>query len=175
VTHDQIEAMTLSDRIVVLNEGRISQIGTPLDLYDRPQNMFVARFIGSPSMNFFDAVVDEEDGRVIARIGGAHSIPLEGRLSGSEKGRAILIGVRPEHLRPDNSQGELPVRIDVVEPTGFMTLIYGSLGDESLCVVTTERPSIARGEIVSFSVDREKIHVFDSATGEAIGVGDVLP
>src|SRR5947199_1783127 len=131
VTHDQIEAMTMADRIAVMNEGRIEQLGDPLELYDRPANLFVAQFIGSPAMNIFDGV---------ARAGSVEALgarwPANGRAT---DGQRVRYGIRPEHLEPAASG--IPAEVIVVEPMGAETEIVAKVGDAALTVMTRGRSS----------------------------------
>lgn len=167
VTHDQIEAMTLSDKIVVLNEGWIAQVGAPLDLYDNPQNVFVAKFIGSPSMNFFEAVIEENNGMPHAKLSSGHLLRLdETRLNG-QIGQSIRVGVRPEHFHVSPDADAMKVSLDVVEPTGFVTYLYGKHGNDSLCVVTTERVQDIDAAI-GLKVSIENIHIFDAKDGRSL-------
>jgi len=164
VTHDQIEAMTMADKIVVMNAGNIEQIGAPLELYDRPANEFVAGFIGAPSMNFMDAEVVENGTGKVAKVEDS-SFPLQ---SAEElhQGQHIRIGVRPEDtiLSGDGVKGE----IMVVEPTGSEThLVIRSNGRDYVSVVR-ERQTFSPGQQVAVSADADKIHLFDKSTGQRI-------
>ncbi len=160
VTHDQIEAMTMADRIVVMRDGRISQVGAPLELYDRPTNTFVAGFIGSPSMNLIDGVV--QGGRFVAR-GIDLPLPL---VSGVAGGRKITYGIRPEHLKL--AESGLKVSVVVVEPTGAEIHLVVRAGDLELTVVVRERQAFAPGQTLHLEPMPEMIHLFDE-TGERIG------
>ena len=160
VTHDQVEAMTLGDRLMVLNGGYVEQFGTPIELYDRPATVFVAGFIGSPSMNFLPA--NAENGSITFKNGA--SIDGAANVNGS-----ITFGVRPEHLVPDDS-GSLRVSIQLFEQLGANTLLHGVLeGTESDVVVSLPGHSNpAPGAVMSFSVPSDLQHLFDEKTGKRI-------
>ncbi|TGQ73123.1 MAG: sn-glycerol-3-phosphate ABC transporter ATP-binding protein UgpC [Mesorhizobium sp.] len=157
VTHDQIEAMTMADKIVVMRDGRIEQVGAPLELFDRPANLFVAGFIGSPSMNLLKGV---------ARKGG---VEIAGTVfpvapnSGVEDGRAVVYGVRPEHLEihPDG----VPAKISVVEPTGSETLVFLRFGDGEMVALFRERHDFKPGDTLKLRPRLEHLHLFDAETG----------
>ncbi len=159
VTHDQIEAMTMADRIVVMQGGRVEQIGTPLELYDRPANRFVAGFIGSPAMNFFDGEVVSDGFR---DTGGA-IWPLP---PGGPPGRAAVYGIRPEHLRL--APGGLPLKVQVLEPTGSETQVIGHVGSLPVMGAFRERISAAPGEAIGISSDPNLAHLFDRESGERL-------
>ncbi|MXQ13239.1 ABC transporter ATP-binding protein [Microvirga makkahensis] len=168
VTHDQVEAMTLADRIVVLNAGRIEQVGTPLDLYHRPANLFVAGFIGSPQMNFIPCTVAEagQDG-IEARLpdGGTVTVPVSSE--GVRAGAAVTLGIRPDHVRL-SGQGTLTGRIELVEELGENHLLYVNVGRERH--LTVREPGDARHEVgqeVGLSLDGGFCHLFRE-TGEAL-------
>ncbi|WP_333834821.1 ABC transporter ATP-binding protein [Rubrimonas sp.] len=154
VTHDQVEAMTMADRIVVMNAGRIEQIGTPLDLFDRPVNQFVAGFIGSPAMNFVDGVL-EADG---FRSDDGHLLPCIARRPDLVGARAVY-GIRPEHVRLSADGLALPVV--VTEPTGDDTLVVLKLGAGSLNCLFHERLALQPGATLSIWPDPAKAHLFD--------------
>ncbi|SEQ72857.1 carbohydrate ABC transporter ATP-binding protein, CUT1 family [Faunimonas pinastri] len=167
VTHDQIEAMTMADYVVVLRAGRIEQQGAPLDLYDRPANRFVAGFIGSPSMNFLPARV-AEDGRT-AILGEADGQRIDlGREV--EPGREILVGMRPEHLqiRPASDATGLQATVELLESTGSMTFMEARLAGAPITVSQAGRMAAARGEPVRLQIDPENLRLFDPATEAAI-------
>jgi multiple sugar transport system ATP-binding protein len=156
VTHDQIEAMTLADRIVVMQGGSIEQIGTPLDLYDNPVNEFVATFIGAPSMNLLMA--DLADGKITI---GDQTLP------GPAASGKVKLGVRPEHLilTPDG----LPMQVKVVEPTGAETMVFLRFEGQDVTAVFRERHSFAPGETIHLKPDPDHLHVFDAETGQRLG------
>ncbi|MCA0047403.1 sn-glycerol-3-phosphate ABC transporter ATP-binding protein UgpC [Mesorhizobium sp. B283B1A] len=160
VTHDQIEAMTMADKIVVMRDGRIEQVGAPLELFDRPANLFVAGFIGSPSMNLLKGVV---------RKGG---VDIAGTLfpiapnNAVQDGRAVVYGVRPEHLEihPDG----VPAKISVVEPTGSETLVFLRFGDGEMVALFRERHDFKPGDTLKLRPRLDHIHLFDAETGKRL-------
>jgi len=161
VTHDQIEAMTMADKIVVMNKGNIEQAGPPLELYDRPANLFVAGFIGSPSMNFIE-------GRIAGgqfQDAGGHAWPL--RMNGhAAPDGPVIYGVRPEHLRLD-PEG-LRAQVVVVEPTGSETVVALKIGEAHILGAFRERVAAGPGDILPISPDTSLVHLFDPATGKRI-------
>jgi len=159
VTHDQVEAMTMADRIAVMNDGRIEQLGRPLELYDRPVNLFVAQFIGSPAMNVFDGVL--RNGSVQA-LGQAWPV----KASGGIDGQAVKYGIRPEHI--DVGSGGISAEIVVVEPMGAETELVLQVGGASLVAVTHGRASYGPGDRIHISPQPEHAHLFDAASGMRI-------
>ncbi|HET7365934.1 MAG TPA: sn-glycerol-3-phosphate ABC transporter ATP-binding protein UgpC [Burkholderiales bacterium] len=162
VTHDQIEAMTMADRIAVMNEGRIEQLGEPLELYDRPANLFVAQFIGSPAMNIFDGV---------ARAGSVEALGVRWPASFATAGRAadgqrVRYGIRPEHLEPAGSG--IPAEVVVVEPMGAETEIVAKVGDASLTVMMRGRSNAGPGERIFLAPQATHAHLFDAASGQRL-------
>jgi len=155
VTHDQIEAMTMADKIVVMNAGKVEQIGSPLDLYDNPVNLFVAGFIGSPAMNF---VTGKVNGSGIS-VGAGIDLPNPTR--NLEAGREVLVGVRPEHLAVD--PGGVPVEVVVVEPTGADTQIFCKLAGTDVTAVVRERHTFRPGETVRLKP--QLTYLFDPSSG----------
>jgi multiple sugar transport system ATP-binding protein len=158
VTHDQIEAMTMADRIVVMNQGRIQQIGAPLDLYDRPANKFVAGFIGSPSMSFIPGTVS--DG--VFRTGEGEEIAVG---AGSSEIRQVEAGIRPENFTVAPDGKGLKLTVEVIEPTGPETHIYGRIAGQPIRAVFRERIHLAPGEQVPVTAKSEHIHLFDKDSG----------
>ena len=159
VTHDQIEAMTMADRIVVMQSGRIEQIGTPLELYDRPANMFVAQFIGSPAMNLFSTVVT--DGGLVLADGHAIGIAPPGNV---RPGQKIIVGKRPEEI--DLVQhSALEATVENVEPTGSETFAEMSFHGRMISLVLRDRPNLEIGSRQHLSLTRGAIHFFDEETG----------
>jgi multiple sugar transport system ATP-binding protein len=156
VTHDQVEAMTMADRIAVMNDGRIEQLGRPLELYDRPANLFVAQFIGSPAMNVFEGIF--RNGAVEAL---GHAWPVGA--SGGVDGQAVKYGVRPEHI--DVGTGGITAEVVVVEPMGAETELVLQVGGASLTVVTHGRASYGPGDKIHISPQTQHAHLFDGASG----------
>ncbi len=161
VTHDQIEAMTMADRIVVMHSGHIEQMGTPLELYDEPKNLFVAGFIGSPAMN----IVKGELAGSTLRLADGTTIELGAVPAGVSDG-PITLGLRPEHLRLDADGAKAEVLI--IEPTGSETLVTLRLGDHDLVGVFRERISAKPGEMIGIAFDESRMHLFDAQSGERI-------
>ena len=163
VTHDQIEAMTLADRIVVMHDGIIEQIGTPLDLFDKPGNLFVAQFIGSPSMNVLPGVLHKADGRAWVEAQG-QQWPAPHLTSGME-GQSVSYGVRPGDISIGGEGQGLPAKVIVVEPTGAETELLLQVGTEKIIVVVHGRTQAQPGEMVGLSIAAAKTHLFDSQSG----------
>ena len=166
VTHDQVEAMTMADRIVVMHDGRIEQIGTPLDLYDHPGNLFVAQFIGSPAMNVVNGTVRRAGGTAYVEVPGGMRWPLD-RGPGAE-GQAVTYGIRPEHLSLAAGNDGVAGAIIVVEPTGAETELLIQVGDAQVTLRTHGRPRVNPDEKVLLAVDPLNVHVFDQATGQRL-------
>jgi multiple sugar transport system ATP-binding protein len=165
VTHDQIEAMTMGDTIVVLRDGVVQQAGAPLEVYDRPANLFTAGFIGSPAMNILDAELHTADGRVLLRLPGGAELPVPtGCDLGS--GRRVDIGIRPEHLVL--ADAGLEARVLAVEPTGAATHVTLKLAERTVVAVVRQRVPLSRGSTVRIIVRPESMHLFDPTTGERI-------
>ena len=161
VTHDQIEAMTMADKIVVMHDGIVEQMGAPLDLYDRPNNLFVAGFIGSPAMNFVKGTL--KDGGFAADAG--FRLPVGAMPAGSD-GRAVVYGLRPEHIRIDPAG--VPAEIVVVEPTGSETQVVLKAGGQELIAVFRERILARPGETIRIAPDTSVTHLFDAETGRRL-------
>jgi multiple sugar transport system ATP-binding protein len=161
VTHDQIEAMTMADKIVVMRDGIVEQTGSPLHLYDHPANVFVAAFIGSPAMNLVRGTW--ADGAV--RIGDA-TIPVA-RAMRATQGQDVLLGMRPEHLVPSDA-GPLAAQVEVIEPTGADTMLMCKLGTQDITVVVRDRTSLRPGSPVRLAPELNKLHVFDAAGGRSL-------
>jgi multiple sugar transport system ATP-binding protein len=160
VTHDQIEAMTMADRIVVMRDGNISQAGAPLDLYDRPANTFVAGFIGSPAMNLIEGV-----GQGASVTAGPLSLPAQG----AAEGRPIVYGIRPEHLSLGGDAPGLDAVVKVVEPTGSETHLVAEAGGREVVAVSRDRTGVRPGDRIRLRADPIRAHLFDAATGEQQG------
>jgi len=168
VTHDQIEAMTMADKIVVMHDGRVEQIGAPLDLYDRPDNLFVAGFIGSPAMNFFAGTIRHNGSASFHGPGGV-SLPLrapERQTAEWSDGTPAVYGVRPEHftLADDGIDAE----IQVVEPTGSETQLVARLGGQDVLAVFRERHQFKPGDRVRLKPSTGLVHLFDKTSGKRL-------
>jgi multiple sugar transport system ATP-binding protein len=161
VTHDQIEAMTMADRIVVMHDGIIEQIGTPLELYDSPRNLFVAGFIGSPAMNFLKGAA-KGDGSI--EVEGTR-LPVAGRHSVAD-GQPIVYGIRPEHLELANDG--FPAKVAVIEPTGSETMVVVRLGETEVVALFRERHQFAPGQTVHLRPRVDQVHLFDSDSGQRV-------
>jgi multiple sugar transport system ATP-binding protein len=164
VTHDQIEAMTMADRIVVMHDGIIEQIGAPLELYDRPQNLFVAGFIGSPAMNFLKGAI-RANGRLEFEAAGGVRLPLAAAPRGSD-GREVVYGIRPEHfaIADDGADAE----VQVIEPTGSELQVVAKLGGEDIIAVFRERHAFKPGDKIRLKPDPRLVHLFDQPTGQRL-------
>ena len=168
VTHDQVEAMTMGDKIVVLNGGRVEQIGAPLELYDRPANKFVATFLGSPAMNLIEGAIEGADaGRLLLPDGNAAAI---GPSPADWAGRKVTFGIRPEAVRLDPEAG-LPCVVSLVEPTGSETHLIAHAGETEIVAVLKERLRIHEGETIRLSFDAGQRHFFDPESGRRLTTG----
>jgi multiple sugar transport system ATP-binding protein len=169
VTHDQIEAMTLADRIVVMKEQKIQQIGSPDEIYRRPSNLFVAGFVGSPQMNFIKGRI-ESNGSGPEFISGRRRLPLSGyRFSGKPvPGQEVVLGVRPEHLEITGAGTWSDFKVDIVEPMGADTVIWCSDGEGTIQVRTSGSKKAIPGEPLGLGVDAAQISLFASETGERL-------
>jgi multiple sugar transport system ATP-binding protein len=169
VTHDQIEAMTMADQIVVMHDGRVEQVGSPLDLYDLPGNRFVAGFIGSPAMNFIDGMLDGAGG------GAPHVVTASGarlpvaRAPAHSHGKAVVYGIRPEHLDIVEGGDEgFEATVIVVEPSGSETQVLSRIGKQEVNAVFRERHTFSPGAKVRFLPRADCAHVFDASNGQRI-------
>jgi multiple sugar transport system ATP-binding protein len=162
VTHDQIEAMTMADRIVVMRDGIVEQVGAPLDLYDRPVNTFVASFIGSPSMNFLAAKVSDDRKSVVTENG--VSLPL-GSQTSVAPGTAVSYGIRPEHLTIATGGEGIPMTVTNIEPTGSETFVQGTVDGQKVSAQLRERLFIKPGEVINLTLLPANAHLFDAASG----------
>lgn len=167
VTHDQIEAMTMADHVVVMRQGVIEQQGAPLELYDRPVNKFVAGFIGSPAMNFIPATVGTDGKSLVLDLGSRQVIALDRPVPAASN---LTVGLRPEHLRlvPDE-EAKIRLPVGVVESTGSMTYIT-SASQPEINVVVSERQSLRHGEMVSLGFDPAHLHLFDADSEQRIEI-----
>jgi len=154
VTHDQVEAMTMGHRIAVMNTGRIEQVGTPLDVYDKPASVFVAQFIGTPPMNFFPAKV--RDGKL---EGETFSLPLARAVSSSD----VLVGIRPENFR--GTAAQIKAKVELVEMVGHEAVVHLRAGDIPLIATFEAHQAPKLGDVVGLGVDLGRLHLFDAATG----------
>ncbi|RWN46593.1 MAG: sn-glycerol-3-phosphate ABC transporter ATP-binding protein UgpC [Mesorhizobium sp.] len=163
VTHDQIEAMTMADKIVVMRDGRIEQVGAPLELFDRPANLFVAGFIGSPSMNLLKGTMRKGDKPGVDVAGTLFPIASG---NAAQDGQAVVYGVRPEHLEihPDG----VPAKISVVEPTGSETLVFLRFGEGEMVALFRERHDFKPGDTLKLKPRLDQIHLFDAETGKRL-------
>ena len=162
VTHDQIEAMTMADKIVILKDGNIEQYGSPLDVYDRPNNLFVAEFIGSPAMNFLEGKINKTASGSFVVFENGEKQKLSSNIK-LEEGYNVTLGMRPEHM--EIGKAGLNFEIKQIEPTGPEIHIYGILGGKEFCIVTKERLDLTRGQKVRVAPVRDNILIFDSSTG----------
>jgi multiple sugar transport system ATP-binding protein len=166
VTHDQIEAMTMADVIVILRDGNIEQIGKPLDVYNRPANLFVAEFIGAPGINLLRGEVVAEEGQPVFRAREI-ALPLPSTTK-IERGRPLIYGIRPEHLMPAHNGGGIGAKVTVVEPTGPEIHLYADVGGNEICAVARDRFDFQPGEEVRLTPMLDRIHLFDPDSGKAI-------
>ena len=167
VTHDQIEAMTMADRIVVMCDGRIEQIGAPLELYDKPDNLFVAQFIGSPSMNIVNGTLRLANGNTFVEAAGGMRWPISAR-AGAD-GQPVTLGVRPEHLTLASAAGDgVHGEVIVVEPMGAETELLIKAGESQVVLMTSGRPNVQPGERVGLSLDPGAVHLFDQKSGQRL-------
>jgi multiple sugar transport system ATP-binding protein len=166
VTHDQIEAMTMADRIVVMHDGRIEQIGTPLELFDAPRNLFVAQFIGSPAMNVFDGMLRQGAGGAAVEALG-RSWPLAANAGGRD-GQRVHYGIRPGDIAIVAPGEGIAATVVVVEPTGAETEIVLEVGGERLIVVLHGRTGVVPDQTVGLRIDAPKAHLFDHGGGQRI-------
>ena len=164
VTHDQIEAMTMADRIVVMHDGIVEQIGAPLELYDRPDNLFVAGFIGSPAMNFLRGTIAANGHAEFEGPGGIR-LPLDAAPAASA-GKPVIYGIRPEHFALDDGGAEAEVH--VVEPTGSELQVVARLGGEEVIAVFRERHKFKPGDKIRLKPDPRLVHLFDETSGKRL-------
>jgi multiple sugar transport system ATP-binding protein len=178
VTHDQVEAMSMGDRLVVLKDGIVQQIGAPLEIYERPANQFVASFIGSPPMNFFNCSLVEREGNLFLS-GNGLSVKLpsktEALLAISERvNRAVVLGIRPEDIFErrlydrEGNENVIHARIDFLEPLGSEVLATCSIGAHELIVRLNPRTTAKSDEMIELVFDMERVRLFDSTTGERL-------
>lgn len=164
VTHDQVEAMTLADRIVVLNAGRVEQVGAPLELYENPANLFVARFIGSPAMNIIPAKITASGARTSIELIGGKTLSVDIATNEGEKGKSASFGVRPEDLAIATGDEYLfEGKVSIVEALGEVTLLYLEApdGQEPIIVKIPGIAEVKKGQLLRFSAPSQKLHLFD--------------
>jgi multiple sugar transport system ATP-binding protein len=175
VTHDQIEAMTLADRIVVMNNGIIMQTGAPMEVYDNPENLFVAGFIGSPAMNFFDVRVNGGEGALFVESENFR-LAIADRLQDRfvpAKDRELILGIRPEHIYDQHIKGGfrggeiLKATVEVVEPIGSQVILLASCGSENLTACVDPQTRAKPDTAIKFVVDTNRLHLFDKQTEKA--------
>ena len=165
VTHDQIEAMTMADKIVVMHDGIVEQMGSPLELYDHPENQFVAGFIGSPAMNFLNGHLKVNGGQPYVETDNGSRLPISSAPAASD-GRPVIYGVRPEHL--DLASDGIEVEVAVVEPTGSETQIVARIGSQEMIAVFRDRHQVAPGDKIHLRPRAEVAHLFDKDTGRRL-------
>ncbi|OSI55058.1 ABC transporter ATP-binding protein [Bradyrhizobium canariense] len=177
VTHDQVEAMTLADRVVVMNKGRIEQIGTPNELYHKPATRFVAGFIGSPAMNFIPCRLEDVGGKLNVRLTDRISFPLPparaARYSALPRSENLLLGIRPEHLTESHAHLEPGVEtfdtvLDVTEPMGMETLVYFGLEGTPVCGRVDPNAGAKDGAPIRLAMDLNNMHLLNEATGAVL-------
>lgn len=169
VTHDQVEAMTLADRIVVLRAGRIEQVGTPLELYNSPANRFVAGFIGAPHMNFLEATVEaRQAGRAVAVLNGGHRLEFPLDDTATQLGARVTVGVRPHHVAIGNGEGGIPARIRLVEALGSETVVHTDVAGQKVLVVTPGQHGLTPGSDIHLSLSAAPLHLFNDG-GHRLG------
>jgi sn-glycerol 3-phosphate transport system ATP-binding protein len=165
VTHDQVEAMTLADRLVVMNRGHVEQVGRPLDIYHRPASTFVASFIGAPAMNLFSTRIEVETATV--RLDGA-AIAIDPLVAHALRGRDVIVGIRPEQCRLANEGKGLPARIDFVEELGVGRVVHCEIAGEAFAAAVAEDADVSAGDTIFLSLPPEQLHYFDAETGRRI-------
>jgi sn-glycerol 3-phosphate transport system ATP-binding protein len=166
VTHDQIEAMTLAQRVIVMNRGRAEQIGPPTEVYERPATVFVASFIGSPAMNLLEGRVSD-DGSTFDVAGNGPRLPLTGMqtLQQELKGRDWVLGIRPEHMLPGQPSAHASLTVDSCELLGADNLAHGRWGKHDVAARLPHEHRPARGEALEVALPAHRLHFFDPATG----------
>jgi multiple sugar transport system ATP-binding protein len=174
VTHDQVEAMTLADRVVVMNAGNIEQIGTPHELYHAPRTRFVAGFIGSPAMNFIPCRLIESGAGLSVQLGNGVTLPVPAERVPSYRphlGSVVMLGLRPEHItevRPYQAGAEFSMPVEVVEPMGMETMVYFMVEGSEICARVNPAAARAAGETMRFMADMQHMHLIDPATDTVV-------
>ncbi|MEM1287157.1 MAG: sn-glycerol-3-phosphate ABC transporter ATP-binding protein UgpC [Pseudomonadota bacterium] len=172
VTHDQVEAMTLADRIVIMKDGHIEQVGSPMDVFNHPVNTFVASFIGSPPMNLLEATIDGGNVRINDQI----KLPIPSRLVDFvENGQAVTVGLRPDDVTPvghgiheSSEMADLSLTVELAELLGTETLLYTQLADHEFLGKMFDPRDVSEGETLTFRVALDKLHLFDTGTGRSV-------
>jgi multiple sugar transport system ATP-binding protein len=168
VTHDQVEAMTLADRIVAMNGGAVQQVGTPLDLYDRPTNLFVASFIGSPAINVLDGILRCEGDNRLIMLESGEQLPVPPRIQGRD-GQAVKVGIRPEDVQVSlRDAGSRMGQIELVEPMGLGTILHIRTLQGTLKAFVLERTDYPIGTSIAYSLPADRLHIFDAQTSQRI-------
>jgi multiple sugar transport system ATP-binding protein len=168
VTHDQVEAMTLADRIVAMNAGIVQQIGTPLELYERPANLFVAGFIGSPAINILDGILRRGGEQWSVELPSGERLDIAA-VPGAWDNKPVRIGIRPEDIRLDTrAEAGLAGQVELVEPMGLGTIIHIRAGQEAVKVFVLDRTNYPIGTPIAFTVPPSKVLVFSAETGDRI-------
>ncbi len=167
VTHDQIEAMTMADKIVVMRDGIVEQIGSPLELYDNPANQFVAGFIGSPSMNFLPGTLKKSGGNARIELNDGTSLPMPNSAGGAD-GQKVIYGTRPEHVELVNGADGVSAEVVVVEPTGADTQVFSKIAGVEVTTVFRERHDFKPGSTIRLRPDTSRAHLFDAANGNRL-------
>ncbi|MDO4519707.1 MAG: sn-glycerol-3-phosphate ABC transporter ATP-binding protein UgpC [Eubacteriales bacterium] len=171
VTHDQTEAMTLGTRIVVMKDGIVQQIDTPQNLYQKPQNLFVAGFVGSPQMNFLDAEIAAENGKLVAKVAG-YTLPIPADKAtalndGGYVGKTVVLGIRPENIT-DAANGAMTSTVNVYELLGAEVFLYFNVGDTQVTARVNPHTTAKAGASINFDFDMDKAHFFDKETEKTI-------
>ncbi len=167
VTHDQIEAMTMADQIVVMRDGNIEQVGNPLHVYDHPENIFVASFIGSPAMNLIEGTIRSHNGGAVVSVDDSTLLPLANG-AGASEGSRVYYGVRPEHWSLSGPGEGIPVEVAVIEPTGADTLVVCKLGAREIQASFNERHDFKPGQQINLRPNLDVVHLFDVASERRI-------
>ena len=168
VTHDQLEAMTMADQIVVMRDGLVEQVGAPLEIYDRPRNTFVASFIGSPAMNFLDGrIIRNEGGYCFVGTGGQR-LPVDESIASTRLDQDVIYGLRPEHLFVTSAADGIDATVSVLEPTGSETHVVADLGGHPITALLRERIDAEPGTVLSLGIKDGTSHIFDPDTGSRL-------
>ena len=167
VTHDQIEAMTMADKIVVMNEGKIIQVGTPLELFDNPKNLFVASFLGSPEINLLNGIVEKEGRGLVLNINKKSKLPLPSN-SNFYLNQNLIVGIRPQSLKISSNETSLTAEVSIIETTGASTFVFSNVGSMNICSEIDRSLSIKVGDLISLSTDIKQMLFFDPGTSERV-------